>query len=135
MNKLLKRILASTVLTTALLVPVAVTAMASANHTDIHKNLCEGVSLSLSGSGCEENDEEAKNQLNSIIKKVIAIFSLIVGIVSVIMIIIAGLKYVTSGGDSTKVTSAKDTILYAVVGLVVVALSQFIVQFVLGEIK
>jgi hypothetical protein len=61
-------------------------------------------------------------------------FSLVVGVVAVIMIIIAGFKYITSGGDSGNVTSAKNTILYAIIGLVVVALSQFIVKFVLGRI-
>jgi uncharacterized membrane protein YuzA (DUF378 family) len=62
------------------------------------------------------------------------IFSLIVGIVAVIMIIVGGLKYITSGGDSNNVSSAKSTIIYAIIGLVVVALAQFIVQFVLNKV-
>jgi hypothetical protein len=49
------------------------------------------------------------------------------------MIIIGGLKYITSSGDSNNITSAKNTILYAIIGLVVVALAQFIVKFVLGK--
>jgi hypothetical protein len=51
------------------------------------------------------------------------------------MIIIGGLKYITSGGDSSNVTGAKNTILYAVVGLVVVAMAQFIVRFVLTKVN
>ncbi len=47
------------------------------------------------------------------------------------MIIVGGLKYITSGGDSGNITSAKNTILYAIVGLIVVALAQIIVRFVL----
>ena len=51
------------------------------------------------------------------------------------MIIIGGVKYVTSGGSSEKTTSAKDTILFAIVGLIVVALAQIIVKFVLHKTK
>jgi hypothetical protein len=50
------------------------------------------------------------------------------------MIIVGGLKYITSGGDSGNVSGAKNTILYAIVGLVVVALAQIIVRFVLTRV-
>ena len=49
------------------------------------------------------------------------------------MIMVGGLKYMTSQGDSANVASAKNTILYAVIGLVVVALAQVIVKFVLDR--
>ena len=55
----------------------------------------------------------------------------IVGAVSVIMIIIGGIRYVISGGNSTHVTAAKNTILYAVVGIIVAMLGYAIVNFVL----
>jgi hypothetical protein len=51
------------------------------------------------------------------------------------MIMVGGFKYVTSGGDGSKVSSAKSTIIYAIVGLVIVALSQGIVKLVLNKIK
>jgi len=54
----------------------------------------------------------------------------IVGISAVIVIIVAGLRYVLSGGDPKNTTAAKDTILYAVIGLVVALLSFAIVNFV-----
>jgi hypothetical protein len=54
-----------------------------------------------------------------------------VGAISVIMIIIGGLRYVISGGDSSNVTAAKNTILYAVVGLIVALLAYAIINFVL----
>ena len=60
------------------------------------------------------------------------ILSLVVGILSVIMIIVSGIKFVTSGGDSAKVGSAKNTLAYAIAGLVIVALAQTIVHFVLN---
>ncbi len=57
----------------------------------------------------------------------------ILGAISVIMIIIGGLRYVVSGGNSTNVTAAKNTILYAIVGIVVALLSYAIINFVLGS--
>ncbi len=79
-------------------------------------------------------DDDAEDRVFGIIATVINIFSLVVGVISVIMIIIGGLKYITSGGDSGNVTGAKNTILYAVIGLVVVALAQIIVRFVLTQV-
>ena len=57
-----------------------------------------------------------------------------VGIISVIMLIWGGLRYILSGGDSKKVTDAKNTILYAIIGLIVSILSYAIVQFVISAI-
>ncbi len=71
--------------------------------------------------------------ITSIVKVIVNILSVVVGIAAVIMIIIGGLKYVTSNGDSNAISSAKNTIIYAIVGLVIVAMSQFIVQFVLNK--
>lgn len=56
------------------------------------------------------------------------------GAIAVLIIAIAGLQYVLSGGDPQKTTRAKDTILYAVIGLVVAIMSFAIVTFVLGRI-
>lgn len=58
----------------------------------------------------------------------------IIGAISVIMIIFGGFKYVTSGGDSSGVTSAKNTILYAVIGLVVALMAWAILDFVLTQL-
>ncbi len=58
----------------------------------------------------------------------------IVGIVSVIMLIYGGLRYVISGGDNKKVTDAKNTILYAIIGLIISILSFAIVNFVINTI-
>jgi len=57
----------------------------------------------------------------------------IVGAISVIMVIIGGLRYVISGGNSSNVTAAKNTILYAVVGLVVSIMAFAIINFVIGS--
>lgn len=58
----------------------------------------------------------------------------IVGALSVVMIIYGGLRYVVSGGNSSAVTAAKNTILYAVVGLVVSILSYAIINFLLSTL-
>lgn len=57
----------------------------------------------------------------------------IVGAISVIMLIIGGIRYTLSGGDSTAVTSAKNTILYAVIGIIVSLLAFAVVNFVIGS--
>ena len=58
----------------------------------------------------------------------------IVGIVAVIMLIIGGIKYVISGGDAKKVTDAKNTVLYAIIGLVITFLAFAIVNFVISAL-
>jgi multisubunit Na+/H+ antiporter MnhB subunit len=57
----------------------------------------------------------------------------IIGAISVIMLIIGGIRYVVSGGDSTKVQEAKNTILYSIVGVVVAILAYAVVQFVIDS--
>jgi hypothetical protein len=57
----------------------------------------------------------------------------VLGAISVIMIIIGGLRYVVSGGNSTAVTAAKNTILYAIVGVIVALLAYAIINFVLDS--
>ena len=57
----------------------------------------------------------------------------VIGVVAVIAIIIGGVQYVTSAGDSGKAQTARNTILYAVIGLIVAILSFAIVNFVVGE--
>lgn len=59
---------------------------------------------------------------------------MIIGALSVIMIIIGGLRYVLSGGDAAGLKSAKDTILYALVGLAISLLSFAIVSFVISRL-
>jgi glucose uptake protein GlcU len=57
----------------------------------------------------------------------------IIGAVSVIMLIIGGVRYTISQGDSSAVTSAKNTILYAVIGLIVAILAYAVVNFVIVQ--
>ena len=58
----------------------------------------------------------------------------IVGIIAVIMLIIGGIRYVISGGDSKKVTDAKNTVLYAIISLIISFLAFAIVNFVISAL-
>lgn len=62
--------------------------------------------------------------------KITNVMLFIVGAISVIMIIIGGLRYVLSGGDSANVSAAKNTILYAIVGIIVSLLAYAAVNFI-----
>lgn len=80
--------------------------------------------IQASGSDCNADG------VDNIIATIVNILSIVVGAVAIIMIIIAGFRYITSGGDSAKVTSAKNTLIYALIGVAVAALAQFLVHFV-----
>lgn len=121
-----------------LLVPLAVPALAFGAATgtpDIKNNLCGGSTLSVDTTGnCDSQTTNSSTTIQNIVTNGVNLFSVVVGIVAVIMIVVGGFRYITSGGDSGKITSAKTTIIYALIGLVVVALAQFIVQFVLNKV-
>lgn len=71
--------------------------------------------------------------LGTVIETITNVLMFIIGAVAVIMIVIGGFMYVTSQGDSSKTTSAKNTILYAVIGLIVALLAYAVVRFVVGQ--
>lgn len=87
---------------------------------------------SASGNSCTGADGNVKDGISKIAKQVVDIFSIIIGIIAVIMIIFGGFKYITSGGDSGNVSGAKNTLIYAIIGLIIVALAQLIVRYVLN---
>jgi hypothetical protein len=71
-------------------------------------------------------------KVNSLIQTIINTLLFVLGAIAIIMIVIGGIRYTTSNGDSSSIKGAKDTILYAVVGLVVAILAYAIVNFVLS---
>ena len=91
-------------------------------------NLESGIN-SAKGTGAPDNVTED----DGLIKKVVNLLLWAIGIISVIMIIIGGIRYATSNGDSTQVTAAKNTIMYAVIGLVIAIFAYAIVNFVLFQ--
>ena len=126
-KKSINNLLVAMSLLGSMLAPLAPITVSAQTVTDV----CEGVALT--GGDCG-TDEQTQSEISDIVQTVVNILSVIVGVVAVIMIIIAGLKYITSSGDSNNVTSAKNTILYAIIGLIVVALAQVIVRFVLNAV-
>jgi hypothetical protein len=61
------------------------------------------------------------------------ILSLVVGIIAIIMIVISAFRFITSGGDSNRVSSARSTLIYALIGVAVAALAQLLIHFVLFQ--
>lgn len=113
------------------LVPLSVSAACEGN---IQDNVAKGVQGSTGvPTTCDEKDGTQGSTVNKLAKNVVNIFSLVVGAVAIIMIIYGGFRYITSGGDSGNVGNAKNTLIYAIVGLVIVVLAQVIVQFVLAQ--
>ena len=123
MNKL-KLILAGLLVVPTVALAVAPVASAEGNFT-----LQGGVS-SAQGEGVDKVAADPE----SLVKQFVNIFLFAVGALSVIMLIWGGIRYTTSAGDSNKVTAAKNTVLYAIVGLVVAILAYAIVNMVISKI-
>ena len=87
------------------------------------------------GIGAARGDNTPSNLVNgdsAIIKRAINIMLFAVGVLSVVMLIFGGFRYVISGGKKESVTNAKNTILYAIVGLLVAVFAYAIINFILG---
>lgn len=112
-------------LAATLVTPVVVSNTTFALLQNSKDQVCQGL------GGCDANPEKG---INTLIANIINLISIIIGIIAVVMVIFGGFKYITSGGDSSKATSARSTIIAALVGLVIVVLAQFIVQFVLNRV-
>jgi hypothetical protein len=139
MNKIKKAIIAPVglIVAVAVMFVVAVPVFAQdAAQQQINAGLCTGSNLEFtedtSTADCSTSD--ATERVNNLIHTIVNLLSAVVGIVAVIMIIFGGLRYITSGGNDTSVTSAKNTILYAIIGLIIVALAQVLVRFTLNKV-
>lgn len=90
---------------------------------------CGAISQLDSSQACGSG----QSTINRVVKSVLQIISFILGIAGIIMVVVAGFKYITSNGDTGAVGSAKRTLIYALVGLVVAALAQFMVHYVIAH--
>ena len=81
------------------------------------------------------SNSSATLKVDEIVLAVVNWLLFAVGVISVIMLIVGGIKYATSAGDSNKVTSAKNTIMYAIIGLAVAVLAFAIVGFVTNTLN
>lgn len=78
-------------------------------------------------------DDTGESTVNSVLAAALNILSVVAGVIAVIMMIIAGIKFLTSQGDAGAVASARNTVIYAVVGIVIVVMSQVVVRFVIDR--
>jgi ABC-type Fe3+ transport system permease subunit len=135
----MKEILRKVGFTVATLAVLSLTALGAAGTVlaagpaNAHDDICAGAKNAITGA-CEGTD------VNTVIGWVGQITSWLlwaIGAVCVIFVIIGGVKYATSGGDAEKVKSAKNTLMYALIGLAIALLAAVIVSFVtnaLGEV-
>jgi hypothetical protein len=94
----------------------------------LKQDACAGLDQVSAAQGCDTGG----SGINDFVASVVNILSLIVGMAAVIMIIVAGLKFVTANGDSSRVASARNTLIYALIGIAIAALAQVLVHFVLS---
>jgi len=120
--KKLSLFIASLALMLGLAVPLAASAQTAS------ESVCGGVGLTASSGNCAGDSNTLT--VGKVVASAISILSFVIGAAAVIMIVVGAFKYITSGGDSNRIGSAKQTIMYALVGLVVAALAQTLVQFV-----
>jgi hypothetical protein len=113
-----------------LVVPAAGMAFATQHASALtpQQEICQGLNGTSSGKKCSVSGQ---SDIKTTIVNVINILSIVAGMAAVIMIVIGGFRYVVSAGDSGGVSAAKNTIIYAIVGLVVIAMAQAIVRFVI----
>jgi hypothetical protein len=128
MKKLQTIILTIAVLAGVAAVPLVAATSAYADDVDPAKSIGDGVK-DIGGGTADSKG------LTDMIKTIVNVLLFILGAIAVIMIIFGGIKYTISNGDSSQVTSAKNTILYAVVGLVVAILAYAIVNFVISSLS
>jgi hypothetical protein len=116
---------------------VATVGVAAAADQACTSNIASGVAKGVTdttgnGVSCDATGVD-DSSITALAKRVVNTFSIVVGAASVIMIIYGGFRYIISGGESGRVGAAKTSLIYAVIGLVIVALAQLIIHFVLSQ--
>lgn len=124
---MLKRIFRSlaTTITTIVLVSPGVAVGLTPSQTAV----CNGSGSTAAATSCNNSGPSVP----TIIKNAINVFSVIIGLIAVVMVMVSGLKYMTSQGDANAVASAKNTLIYAIIGIVIAVLAQVIVKYVLNR--
>lgn len=127
----MKRLL---VLFAALALAVGVVSLvpAAASATELLDPACQG--RAADAPACDPDGSDNITGPDGVIQKAANLLSIIAGIAAIIGIIIGGFLFVTAAGDSGKVSSAKKTITYCVVGLIIIALARTIIVFVISRV-
>jgi hypothetical protein len=119
---------AITILMAQLLLPAAASAACNVNANSSTGQIISGAGQTV-GAG---SPDCSGSGITNIAHSVVAILGDLVGIIAIIMILVAGFKYITSGGESNKVSSAKTTLIYAMIGIAIAAIAQVLVHVVLS---
>lgn len=135
MVKKIKSTILAGLMALALVMPLGAPALVGgvASASNIKGSVCAGATAA-SGETCKQDAtlSNSSGGIQTLAGNIVNIFSIVIGAVAIIMLLYGGFRYITSGGDSGRVGNAKNTLLYAIIGLVIVALAQLIVNFVLG---
>lgn len=93
-----------------------------------------GINSGYQSAKGEGQPEELTAEGDGVFTIIVNVLLFIIGAISVIMLIIGGIRYTTSGGNQQSVEAAKNTILYAIIGLVVAILAYAVVKWVVGSL-
>ena len=134
MKKLLMSVAA--VVLTVLGLGAVVVQPAFADDTNKMQNLDQGGGAAVGGMVGDQGTITGNNTTNAMgtFQIIVNVIIGLVGLIAVVMIIIGGISFTTSQGDAGKVTKAKNTVLYGIIGLVVAILAFAIVNFVLTNV-
>ena len=127
LKKILKLIILPAIIIATCLMPV--------QYTFATDYLCDNnqVSENTKSRFCSENSESA--DIGTVITNILQAVIAISGIIAAIFVVVGGIQYITSAGDAGKLKKAKDTILYALIGIVVCALAFAIVNWAVGVVN
>jgi Type IV secretion system pilin len=124
-----QKLLSAVIVLALMLVPAGIvvgTAQAACGSATTAKGQVEQ-GIGQTGSDC------TGDPVNNAVAAAVNILSTIVGIAAIIMILVSAFKYITSNGDSAKISSAKTTLIYALVGLAIAGLAETLVHLVLVQ--
>lgn len=119
-----KKLLAGMLVLGLMAAPVALVPTADVVANSAKTTILDGANKAQTGA----------SDLEGTITDVTNVLLFLIGAVGVIMLVLGGFKYVTSNGNADQIKSAKNTVLYAVIGIVVAILAFAIVRFVVGAL-
>lgn len=117
--------------------PAMAPASLAADPSSIGKKVCE-IEGNERLAGCESGDQKLDRAAGSstagggYLESLVNVFTFIAGLIAMIFILVGGIRYITSTGDAGRIKQAKDTLMYAVIGLIVVGLARVIIGFIIG---
>ena len=114
---------------------LAVTGSFDFNAGFFEKQVYANSAADLIKQGADSTGQQDTRSAGDIAKDVVNIMFFIIGVMAVIMIIWGGIRYVLSAGNSAALTSAKNTIIYSIIGLIIAILAYAIVNFVINTVS